>query len=714
MFRVPFAFTFTALASLSCSSSEGVVPALIDDSGTVSEQSDSPDASGVDAKSADTAAEANPHDVGGDVVNDSGLEAEDTAGDDADAQADAGPTGCNAGDLKAGAEGVDFQASCSGSWMKLMPYVTIGGTRRGGGKDGPCTAAGSTIQCPAGGDGQVQVSLSGPSLSLSFTAAADVVVEAMSLEGDAEVPFAQGWLSNGYQSWSMSGVVSLIDAPSDAVVQEALQAQGESEVYRRGTELSWWYTFVGGSKVSLVAGATSADRFRSWIQVNRSPAPGAVRIRLVSGGVERVPVQAGATLQSEAWRVQLGEDLRWMLEGYGAALESRHAIKPRPATSGWNSWYCFWDEVGQEDIYEAGGTTSVDRIAQVLSPNLPPASAPSFVVIDDGWEAAWGDWSANSKFPQGLAAAAQAIKAKGFRPGIWLAPLLVAPGSQTAKAHPSWLVQGASYDHPSLGKMNILDVTDADAAQHLQDVIKALTGAGYELLKIDFLFAGAQEGIRDEQVTGMEAYHRAMQTIRAAAGEETILVAVGAPPVASFPYVDGWRVGNDIAFKPIPIINLPQPTWTFIANQARQIASRYPFCQATLCDADPVILRSPLTQDEVGAGGWVAASTGGALFLSDDLVSLPADRWSWGLDPVRGAIAVGGVPAAPESFFPDVIPSELKSMKDNFNLFNAEHQVPSKWRMPGGRRLGFNWTGKAVEMEGVQVPSHSARELPVK
>jgi hypothetical protein len=114
----------------------------------------------------------------------------------------------------------------------------------------------------------------------------------------------------------------------------------------------------------------------------------------------------------------------------------------------------------------------------------------------------------------------------------------------------------------------------------------------------------------------------------------------------------------------------------------------------------------------VGAGGWVAVATGGAVFLSDKLPALPQDRWSWGLDPSKGAIGVGTIPAAPESFFPDTVPDSLKNMKDDFNLFTAAHQVPAVWRMPDGRRIGFNLTGGDKTMEGVAVPAHAARELP--
>jgi len=125
-----------------------------------------------------------------------------------------------------------------------------------------------------------------------------------------------------------------------------------------------------------------------------------------------------------------------------------------------------------------------------------------------------------------------------------------------------------------------------------------------------------------------------------------------------------------------------------------------------------MILRAPLTDDEVSAGAWVAVATGGAVFLSDDLTKLDPSRWALGLDAQRVGIGLGGVPATPESFYPDTLPAELENMKDPFNLFYAAHHVPKVWRMPDGTRIGFNWTDSAMTVEGVNVPKHAARVLP--
>ncbi len=61
--------------------------------------------------------------------------------------------------------------------------------------------------------------------------------------------------------------------------------------------------------------------------------------------------------------------------------------------------------------------------------------------IDDGWQDASGYWEAGKKFPSGMEAFADKVKATGRAAGIWLSPLMVSPNSQLAKDHPDWLLR---------------------------------------------------------------------------------------------------------------------------------------------------------------------------------------------------------------------------------------------------------------------------------
>ncbi|MCC6750375.1 MAG: alpha-galactosidase [Deltaproteobacteria bacterium] len=594
-------------------------------------------------------------------------------------------------------EGVRFELGSG--WVRLRPLARLEGAWRGGGKDGPCTVSGQRLACPVGPAGEASVELGrSDGVHLRFVARQPVTLEGLALGGDARLPGARGWLSNGFQSWSQSGVLALGPPRPAAELAEALATVGDAEVLRRGETHSWWYTFVGGGELSLVAGVLSTARFKSYVTVERG-ADDTLALRLTSGGTgEAVRVQAGDVLEGEGWQIGLGRDLPALLASYGAGLPSRRRGKPRPAPAGWNSWYELW-----ADVDEASVRRNAPRAKELLGPLLKQGESP-FIVVDDGWQERWGDWTPNAKFPSGLAGLAKDLTAAGFRMGVWLAPLLVDEGSKTALEHPEWLLPDVSYVHPLGTRMRILDVTHPEAATHLQSVIMRLVGWGYRLLKIDFLFAGTYEARRTRPLTGMQAYQLALDLIRKAAGEETLLVGVGAPPIAGFGLLDGWRLGNDIAVQ-----NLG-PSWFFLPNQARSLAARWHLCSVVLCDADPVLLRT-LPEEQVGVGGWLAALAGGALFLSDDLSQLTKDRLTLGVDPTRAALATGGLAGRPEELVPASPPLALANAFVDHLRARNDHVLPALWRLPDGRRVALNFTEAPLAVEGTTVPPRAARLL---
>jgi len=579
------------------------------------------------------------------------------------------------------------------SRFTLLPAVKSGGSWHSA--SSPCTLAAATLTCSVDGFGEASVAVEGARIDLSFAPSADLTVEGLALDGTGKLTGATAWLSNGFQSWSESGMVALSDPPTDAELDKALMARGDGEVVREGWELSWSFTLIGGGRSSLFAGALSEERWRAWAAVHRDPSAG-LRLRLVSGGAgEAVSVKAGESVAAEPWHVEIGKPERTERD-WSAELDSRARTTPRPASAGWNSWYQLWDGVDETAVRENA------PIAKLMLEPVVPQGTPLRIVIDDGWQKAWGDWEPNTKFPAGLPALTADLKSQGFETGIWLAPLLVAADSETAQAHPEWLVQGASYKHPKNGLMYVLDPTQPEAAKHLESVISTIVGWGFGLLKIDFLFAGTFEGTRAEDVTPMEAYARALQIMRKAAGEETLLTAVGAPGIASLPYVDGWRVGGDIALETTDV------AWPFIANQARCIAARWPLCRATVCDGDPVLLRK-LPQNEVEAGGYVAAFAGGAFFLSDDLRVLPQERMSWGFDARRAAWGVGKLPLVPADPFPEHPPENLANVLSDLISQKTHHVVPGVWRTTDGSEVLLNVDDEPREIASLPVEAHSAR-----
>lgn len=543
--------------------------------------------------------------------------------------------------------------------------------------------------------GRVAIEATGSGHRATFHTNSAMTIEGIRLRGTVDLPGATSWLSNGFQSWSQSGMVALGALADDDALATAAAQTDDAEVLRRGDELSWFYTAVGGGDEAMVFGALTADRLKPWVAVGETG--DGIEVQLISGwSGESLSITPGETLESEIWHWARGADAVELLETYGRALNGHLAETDFEAEAGWNSWYDLWAGVD-----EAAMRANAELAGDILSPLLPSGAPPLRIVIDDGWQERWGEWTPNDKFPSGLDGLAADLRGDGFTMGVWLAPLLVDADSELVTDHPDWFVGGAFYDKPDAGRLMILDVTHPDAAAHLTGVIETIVGWGYDFLKIDFLFAGTFEGERNQEMTGLEAYHRALALIREAAGEDVFILAVGAPPHPSLPYVDGWRLGPDIALQVLG------PGFAFIANEARAISARWHLCYAVLCDADPPLLRD-LPQTEVEAGAWTAALAGGALFLSDDLRALPDARHAWGLSTDLVAAAIGNEPLRPVDVFPDDPPDDLVNGMDDFIRRQLTHVVPALWELPDGRRLGLNTTDAELTVEGHTLAPRSA------
>lgn len=302
-----------------------------------------------------------------------------------------------------------------GRWYRCDPDA-----RPRQGRDGRLTYA-------VPGLGSVIVTRTGPAeLGIRFRADRPTRLEALALEGRGRLPGARAWLSNGAQSWSQSGVIALRRPVSQRRLDRALRARGWAEEYRGGQELSWEYSFAGGGPQALVAGCLTAERFRPWVQIARHGG-NRVGVRLVSGGAgERVALGAGEEVRGESWHLRLGpsRDLPAMLEGYAGKLPSRPAHRRAPPTVGWNSWYQLFSRVDESAVRE-----NARRVRDLFGRKARPT-----VVIDDGWERRWGEWTANKKFPSGMSRLAQDLKAQGLSPGsgsprFWSMSKLGSPGS---------------------------------------------------------------------------------------------------------------------------------------------------------------------------------------------------------------------------------------------------------------------------------------------
>jgi alpha-galactosidase len=238
--------------------------------------------------------------------------------------------------------------------------------------------------------------------------------------------------------------------------------------------------------------------------------------------------------------------LNGSLGRWGQRFAASAGLRPdglRPIPAVWCSWYQYYQDVSDEAVL--ANLTAIDR-----------RDIPIGVVqIDDGYAPAPGDWLApTTRFPD-LRDLIRRITGSGKRAGIWIAPALVGLASELYSAHPDWVVRDAESGEPVWAgdvcrqHCAALDVTHPDAAAYLASVLATMGTWGIDYFKIDFLYAGAFEGRRREQTTGVEAYRELLRQIRAAIGPAPLLVGCGAPVLPSVGLVDAMRVGPDVAAR---------------------------------------------------------------------------------------------------------------------------------------------------------------------
>ena len=203
----------------------------------------------------------------------------------------------------------------------------------------------------------------------------------------------------------------------------------------------------------------------------------------------------------------------------------------------WCSWYSFYTQISEENL----GT--------VLH-NLGDLPFDVFQV-DDGWQRAIGDWDANKKFPDGMDTLAVQIRRTGRTPGLWLAPFIVTPSSTLYRQHPDWLLRDKKRNLVSAGfnwgePLYVLDLTNSDVLNWLSILMRKIRKWGYDYIKLDFLYAGALSGMRQEPISREEAYRQGLEAMRVALGDAYLLTC-GAPIIPSLGLCDALRVGPDVA-----------------------------------------------------------------------------------------------------------------------------------------------------------------------
>ena len=476
--------------------------------------------------------------------------------------------------------------------------------------------------------------------------------------------FREGW-----QNWSVAAVLPISGEDrymAPPVVGPATQPPAQSG--RFVAEL------VGAvvdpsTEIAVLAGFISAADQFSQVWFDREGSA----LSAASYG-DGVTVGPGEALSSERLLVNVNTDPYAGLADFGDALAAQMQAVPwhRPV-AGWCSWYYYWQGVTEEAVLANLAYLTEHRR------ELPV----EWVQVDDGYQAGIGDWiTPNEKFPHGMGWIAERIHEQGFKAGLWLAPFMIGAASQLWKDHPDWAVQYKP-GRPYVAMVNwaqecyAVDLTHPEVMPWLEDVFHTVFDVWhYDYVKIDFLYAGAVDGIRrDPNVTRAQAYRRAIEKIRAIAGERFIL-GCGHPMGPSIGIMNGSRISPDVApfwypHEPPREVRRSDLSTVSTFNALRNTLVRsWMHNRIWLNDPDCMLARdtdTALTLDEVRTLATVIGLSGGMLLDSDNLMRLPDER----RDMLSMLMPVYGRSAIPLDLFESETPHRFELDCDTHRLLGV-------------------------------------------
>jgi hypothetical protein len=428
-----------------------------------------------------------------------------------------------------------------------------------------------------------------------------------------------------YQQTSYSGSVTW--ARTEKCMVRSGEAQGDSEESISSRDIGVIYNTA--TKKAFLAGFLSSNR---WI--------GSIHYKADSKGDElwtigmnlgKVVLKAGESLTLEPMVFLTGQEPWNLLEEYGSLVAEHYPVRvPDQSPVSYCSWYPYRLSVTQEDILAN---------AKIASQRLKPYGL-STMQVDLGWEKnnLSSTITENERFSHGLRWLADRMEELGLRLGVWWAPFCISEFDPLVQEHPEFLVsdeQGNPFDSgiwfwEPKGKCYSLDLTHPGARQWLKDGIASLIDRGVRYLKTDFI------GIALAEMN----YHRHDSEIVFGGGCEAQRLGLGILAEAlNAKEIDGWLLNcggmdlpglgsGDILYECQDTGNTGNTGWEFHKNNFIALAChlfkhrRWGIIQPScLC----VGLPGTITEARVRAS--ITFLSGGEVDISDDLTTLPEDRW---------------------------------------------------------------------------------------
>jgi hypothetical protein len=487
-------------------------------------------------------------------------------------------------------------------------------------------------------------------------------LRALAAEGGAlHVPGVASCVTNGEMFYDAGALHEFARAPraqeAPPPVERAPPENGDIAA-GRATVRSWWNVGLsaGHGREGVALGYVESSS-QGYVLLART-AEGEISFVAESVLAPPIVLAPGRSIGSSRFALTAAPSAHAALERYADAAGALQHARTRSIVNGWCSWFYTLTHVSEDEVL---------RNAQFAAEHLR-AYGLDYVQVDDGYQRSHGDWQGNERFPHGMQWLAGEIRAKGFRPGIWIAPYVVSEHSDVFRHHPEWLVRRGDGSLQRIGnwasetstealrervRHYCLDITHPGAAEWLRELFVTLAQRwGYEMIKIDFMAWSilAAERFHDPARSSAEVYRRGVEIMRAAAGEGCHLQDCG-PGNVTVGLVDSMRIEADTNY------GYADAAWKQYfgdpACSAAAAARRYFFHRRTwVNDVDHVCL-DLLAPPQAQAVATLVALSGGNTISGDRLVDLEPAK----LEILKKILPAYGAAAVPVDLFEDEMPA---------------------------------------------------------
>lgn len=433
---------------------------------------------------------------------------------------------------------------------------------------------------------------------------------------------------------------------------------------------------LGGPAEDLALFTIAGGRLRAGFEVGRALAEPVAFPLLAGAGPEPLP----------------------LLEAYGKALAA--CARPRsPVPTGWNTWDYYAGAITMNDVRREMTALVESGLSQRLR----------YVVLDMGWEQTWGEWAPNRRFPGSFHEIAAEIRAAGFTPGIWVAPLQCHLYAPLGRHRQELLARGPDGFPALVGQHGVFDFTLDDVRDIVRHWFGEMADAGFRFFKLDYLYPEYLEAMAqcaDRRRGRAGVIRRGLETIRQAVGEESHILNCGGPVEAALGIADSSRATVDI-----------HTFWGHVRHNARQLSCRlWQHGRLWTVDPDFALVRcrqtskdrylNPLRQHRPlveGQSHWLAGEEATLAELQVWLTQVYLSAGSVFLGDSVARLTPAGTSALAKLF--PVLPEPARPL----DLFL--NPVPRYWLGSDGRRdvVGiFNWGDEPLEAappRGIEIPT---------